>query len=189
MRPKPNNTRAGCFVIQTRSITILVAKSTWTTQHLSVNKMTFIVGLLNYWPDIKFVMMSLHNNLTLGCRGYDVRWSSAAIKPWEIRLALESTFRCDVLASEESLGDGLVCGVGKMDAVEAQVMSTRDVGSHGEIQKFASEVAAVRARHLFVEVVSSAIPTGCLQWFCYICHQKNAQNPHYKCFSAEYTTL
>lgn len=75
-----------------------------------------------------------------------------------------------MLAGEESLGDGLVGSVGKMDAIEAQVMSTRDVGSHGEIHKFPSEFAGVGTSHFFVEVVSSAIATCCLQWLCYICY-------------------
>lgn len=76
-----------------------------------------------------------------------------------------------MLAGEESLGDGLIGSVGKMDAIEAQVMSTRDVGSHGEIHKFPSKFAGVGASHFFVEVVSSTIATGCLQWLCYVCHQ------------------
>lgn len=76
-----------------------------------------------------------------------------------------------MLAGEESLGNGLIGSVGKMDAIKAQVMSTRDVGSHGEIQEFPSEFAGVGASHFFVEVVISAIATSCLQWLQYVCYQ------------------
>lgn len=75
-----------------------------------------------------------------------------------------------MLPGEESLGDGLVGSVGKMDAIEAQVTSTRGVGSHGEIKKFPSEFASVGTSHIFVEVVSPAIATGRLQWLRYVYH-------------------
>jgi len=73
-----------------------------------------------------------------------------------------------LLASEESPGN-----VQEMDAIEGKVVGTCDVGRHGHIEKFPSQLVSIGESKFFVEVAATTIITRCLQRLPYILQGAN----------------
>lgn len=93
--------------------------------------------------------------------------SNGAIKPREIGFVLKSSLRhVDLLASEESPGN-----VQEVDAIEGEVVGTCDIGRHGHIEKFPSQLVSIGESKFFVEVAVTTIITRCHQRPPSICHQ------------------